>query len=139
MKFYALDPEVAGELGRNTAMDNAVHPPKVSRLHYELDAWLGDNLIQSFPCFLVTEELKQKIEAAAFSGASFAPVELTLSANFKEQHPSRAVPQFTWLKAKGCAGKDDFGVEADGTLVVSQRALNLLQELKLRHCGIVER
>lgn len=136
MKYYALDPEVAGELGKNTVMDSAVHPPVVSKLHYELDAWLGDDLIQSFPCYLATERLKRNLESASVGGVSFAPVEFSLSANFKEQHPSKVVPSFTWLKITGCASKDDFGVEADGRLVVSERALELIKHLTLKHCNI---
>lgn len=136
MKFFALDPEVAGELGKNTVMDNSVHPPKVSRLHYELDAWLGDDLIQSFPCYLATERLRRKLETASVNGVAFAPVEFSLSANFKERHPSKVVPSFAWLKITGCASKDDFGVEADGRLVVSERALELIKQLTLKHCDI---
>lgn len=54
MKFYILDPEVAGGLGTQTEIDSSVHPPLVKRLHYELDAWMGDDLVQTFPCYLVT-------------------------------------------------------------------------------------
>lgn len=139
MKFYILDPEVAGELGKSTVMDNSVHPPKVSRLHYELDAWLGDDLIQSFPCYLVSEKLKRKISASSLSGAAFAPVEFGLSSSFKERHPSKSVPDFAWFKITGFVGKDDFGIEADGRLVVSERALALIQELNLNHCEISAR
>ncbi len=139
MKFYVLEPEVAGELGENTVMDSSVHPPKVSCLHYELDAWLGDDLIQSFPCFLTSERLKQKIAASPLSGATFAPVELNLSPNFKDRHPSKSVPEFAWLKITGLVGKDDFGIEADGRLVVSERALDLIQHLNLKHCEISAR
>lgn len=139
MKFYTLDPEVAGELGKNTVMDTSVHPPAVSKLHYELDAWLGDDLIQCFPCYLVTDRLKQKIESTSLTGAAFAPVEFGMSSNFKERHPSKAVPGFAWLKITGCAGKDDFGVEADARLVVSERTLKLIQDLSLSNCEISAR
>jgi hypothetical protein len=136
MKYYVLDPEVAGELGKNTVMDVSVHPPLVSNLHYELDAWLGDDLIQSFPCHLVTDRLKNTIENTSLTGVSFAPFEFELSANFKELHPSEEVPGFAWLKIFGKAGKDDFGVEAEGRLVVSERALKSLKKFALEHCNI---
>jgi len=136
MKYYVLDPEVAGELGNNTVMDVSVHPPLVSKLHYELDAWLGDDLIQSFPCYLVTERLKKHIENASLAGVSFAPVELELSANFKELHPSKTVPDFVWLNIFGKAGRDDFAVASDGRLVVSEPALKLLKNMTLKHCKI---
>ncbi|HSY19070.1 MAG TPA: hypothetical protein VK815_12075 [Candidatus Acidoferrales bacterium] len=136
MKYFVLDPEVAGELGINTVIDVSVHPPVVSTLHYELDAWLGDDLIQSFPCYAATEHMKKCIENASLGGAAFAPMEITLSDNFKELHSSKAVPAFVWLKIFGRAGKDDFGVESDGRLAVSEKALNLIKNLKLKHCKI---
>ena len=139
MKYYELDPEVAGELGKNTVMDTSVHPPMVSKLHYELDAWMGDDLIQSFPCYLVSERLKKRFEGASLAGLEFAPVEFTVSATFKELHPSKDVPNFTWLKTVGRAGEDDFGVNSDGRLVVSERALKLIQNCNLKHCEISAR
>ncbi len=85
MRFYILDPEVAGELGRDTIMDTSVHPPTVSNLQYELDTWLGDDVIQSFPCYLVTNRLKRKLESSSFTGATFAPVEFSVSSDFKKR------------------------------------------------------
>jgi hypothetical protein len=35
MKYFYIQPEVAGGLGKNTVMDRSVHPPIVSRLHHE--------------------------------------------------------------------------------------------------------
>jgi hypothetical protein len=32
-----------------------VHPPIVSRLHLVFDTWEGDDLVERFPTFLVTE------------------------------------------------------------------------------------
>lgn len=136
MKYYTLDPEVAGELGKHTVMDFSVHPPLVSKLHYELDTWLGDDLIQSFPCYLVTERLQNQIQNATLAGASFAPVKLDLSSNFKELHPSKAVPCFIWLKISGEVGENDFGVEKNGRLVVSERALKVIKSFELKHCTI---
>lgn len=38
---------------RSTIMEATVHPPRVERLHYEFEDWLGDDLVESFPSFLV--------------------------------------------------------------------------------------
>jgi len=136
LNFYALNPEVAGELGNNTVLDVTVHPPLVSKLHYELGAWLGDDLIQSFPCFLATARLSKDIECASLGGVSFAPVQIGLSATFKALHPCETIPDFVWLKVFGQAGKDDFGLERNGRLVVSEPALNVIKNLTLNHCKI---
>lgn len=62
MRFLKLQPEVAGGLGAKTIMNTTVHPPSVSILEYEFDGWLGDDLLESFPCFVVSERLKNPLE-----------------------------------------------------------------------------
>lgn len=42
VKYFYLEPEVSGGLGDDAIMDTGVHPPVVTRLHYEFDGWLGD-------------------------------------------------------------------------------------------------
>lgn len=55
-KFYVLEPEVAGGWGGDgTVVDREFHPPIVSRLVYEFDGWLGDDLVTTFPpVYIVT-------------------------------------------------------------------------------------
>ena len=53
MNYYAIEPEVAGGLGPNTVMNRTLHPPAVSKLHYNLDGWLGDVLLETFPALLL--------------------------------------------------------------------------------------
>lgn len=76
MKYYYLEPEFSSGLGDNTIMDTAVHPPAVTRLHYEFDGWLGDSMVTSFPCYIVTEDVKEKILKSGFSGIAFGKVEV---------------------------------------------------------------
>ena len=40
MKYYVLEPEVAGGLGENSIVDHSVVPFQVTRLHYEFEGWL---------------------------------------------------------------------------------------------------
>lgn len=71
MKFFLVEPEVAGGLGKYTIMDRNTHPPIVSKLHYQFDGWLGDVLLESFPCFIVTEAAKLKLQAVGATGIRF--------------------------------------------------------------------
>jgi len=71
MKYYYIEPEVAGGLGNDTVMNRSVHPPVVTKLHYQFDGWLGDVLLESSPCFIVTELAKQKLQDARLTGATF--------------------------------------------------------------------
>lgn len=136
MKYYALNPEVAGDLGRNTKMDSSVHPPIVLRLHFELDAWLGDGLIQTFPCYLATTELCAQIEAAGCTGVRFEKAEVSASEEFYELQPDTLMPDLTWLQISGKPREADFGLTADARLVVSEHALHAIKRARLNHCDI---
>jgi hypothetical protein len=135
MKYYIIEPEVAGGFGRNTVMDSKTHPPIVQRLHYELHGWLGDELLETFPCYIVTQRLRKSIEDTGMTGAEFAAAEITVSEQFKEIYPNRIIPDFEWLRVIGRAGTDDFGTAQDNRLVVSERVLSLAG---LKHCDIAE-
>lgn len=139
MKNYVVEPEVAGGLGTNTAMDRTVHPPVVSRLHYHFEGWLGDAILESFPCFIVTEELKQKLLMAGMTGCEFDDVEITASEQFGDKMAGRLLPRFVWLKIHGEIGSRDFGSLPDGRLVVSERALEILKEFGASHALVTER
>ncbi len=128
MQYFYVEPEVSGGLGDHTIMDRSVHPPIVSKLHYQMEGWLGDAILESFPAFIVTEEAKQGLLESGVTGADFAEVEVTTTDDFRELYPNREVPPFAWLKPTGEAGQDDFGTASDGRLVVSDRALNVLRK-----------
>lgn len=126
-EFFALDPEVSGGLGPQTVMDRSVHPPVVSRLHYQFDGWLGDEIVESFPCVLVTETLFRHFEAAHLTGMEAGDVEVSLSDQFHDACPDVDLPVFVWLRVVGAAGRDDFGIGPDFRLVVSATALQVIQ------------
>jgi hypothetical protein len=136
MKYYYIEPEVSGGHGENAVMNTNVHPPEVTRLHYEFDGWLGDGIATSFPCYLVTEDVKEKILKSGFSGVLFDKVEVTTSELFEEMQPDQKLPPFVWLKVNGHAGRDDFGIARDYRLVVSQRVLDALKPLRISNALI---
>lgn len=126
-RFYVVEPEVAGGVGPHSVMDGSVHPPVVSRLHYVFDGWLGDEIVESFPCFLVTEALSIRLAQAGLTGFEIDAVEVTASDQFLDAHPGQQLPPFVWLKVDGIAGGDDFGIGPDLRLVVSSKALQAIQ------------
>jgi hypothetical protein len=138
MKYFFIEPEVAGGLGKKTIMDRSVHPPIVSKLHYQFDGWLGDVLLESFPCFIVTEAAKKKLQSVGATGIKFDEVEVTTSEQFQEIYPNRQLPKFEWLQIEGKPGKDDFGIAQDGRLVISQQMLEELRGLGISHAIIAE-
>jgi hypothetical protein len=134
--FYRLEPEVAGGLGPQTVMRRDRHPPKVERLHYVFDGWLGDDLLESFPSFIVTRSMADALKRESLSGFSLKDVKVSTSEQFAELHPGRQLPEFRWLDVTGVPGVDDFGITAPGYLVVSERALHRLRQGRLHYCKV---
>jgi hypothetical protein len=128
--YWILEPEVAGGLGEGTIVDPHTQPPVVSRLH--------DELLTTFPCYIVTERVHQALARLEPSGCAFDSVQVTTEYPFDELYPGRRLPPFSWLKITGRAGMDDFGLSADHRLVVSLRVLRCLKEFELAHCEIEE-
>ncbi|MBZ9868005.1 hypothetical protein LB515_21740 [Mesorhizobium sp. CA15] len=131
MKYFSVEPIVVGDFGEGTVMDVSVHPPIVSKLVFRVDAWPGDVLVASFPCFLITEEAKFALQKVGFSGATFADVEITISDNFRDVYSDVKIPPLVWLKIDGKAGHADFGIASDLRLVISELILDVLDELGL--------
>jgi hypothetical protein len=135
--FFSLDPEVAGELGERTVLDASAHPPIVTRLHYHVQSWLGDDVIQSFPCFVVTERLRRALEERRFSGYHVEDAEVTVDEDFRTLSPGMTLPRFYWLRVDGRPGVDDFGVSGtDYCLVVSARVLVCMRQFALKNCSV---
>src|SRR5690554_6765629 len=103
---WIITPEVAGGLGENTALDPSVHPPRVDHLHYELSGWLGDDLLEAFPCFIVTDRLARELLTSQLSGWSLAEVEITTNEEFEEFFSDTKLPSFRWLRIHGASGAD---------------------------------
>ncbi len=133
---WVLYPEVAGELGENTLMNTAVHPPVVSHLHHRVEGWLGDDLLKAFPCFLVTPALAKALEEAGLVGFSLDDVEVSVSLEFLDMYPGRVLPEFRWLKITGEDREADFCLTPDHRLEVSSQALEVLRRFNITHAEI---
>jgi hypothetical protein len=163
--YYIVEPEVAGGWGEATVADRSVNPPLVSKLEYEFHGWLGDDLLRTTPCYIVTERLAIALERSGMTGFSFDDVLITRSEEFEEAESfrptPRELPEFRWLKIHGLAGLDDFGIDntlrqrektailrrrgpaapswtGHYRLVVSERALELLRQFSIRNAVVRE-
>jgi hypothetical protein len=139
MKYSFIQPDVAGGWGENTRADTTVHPPHVRKLHYEFEDWSGDVILESFPCYIVTDQARKALDGLGATGISYDHVEVTKSIGFEALHPAgRRLPDFLWLKVTGVAGQDDFGIAPcpDLRLVISSRALEALRPLGITNALI---
>jgi hypothetical protein len=136
MNFYCIEPEVAGGLGEHTVLDTGPHPPVVHRLEYNFAGWMGDSLLESFPCFIGSDTLVEIIVRDHFTGTEIADVEISFSQEYFGRYPKEEIPHFHWLKIIGTAGSDDFGIGPDLRLVISERALNALKVVGIDNAEI---
>ncbi|MBU0865710.1 MAG: hypothetical protein KJ789_13575 [Alphaproteobacteria bacterium] len=134
--FYYLEPEVAGGLGPKSETHRDDGKLVVTRLNYEFDGWLGDALLETTPCFIVTDEARQFIDRAALTGVSFSDVEITRSGLFTDLYGEKALPHFWWMIVEGEPGADDFGMSSELRLVSSERALSILRQVGLMHAVV---
>jgi hypothetical protein len=135
MTRWYISPEVAGQLGEHTRLDPSQHPPIVMELHYEFDGWLGDDLLEGFPCFLVTEKLAEALKGSELTGWRLKDVAVSKSAIFEDLYPERDLPRFRWLIVDG-QQNDDFSLADSLRLEVSDRALDLLRTHAIDHAII---
>ena len=134
--FYYLEPEVAGGIGPKSELHRDNGKLVVTRLNYEFDGWLGDALLETTPCFIVTENARQLIEFAALTGVSFSDVEVTRSGLFTDLYGDKVLPDFWWMIVQGEPETDDFGMTSDLRLVTSERALAILRRAGLTHAEV---
>lgn len=133
---WAIEPEVAGQLGPRTEMDRSTHPPVVKSLHFVLSGWLGDALLETFPCYLATQEAIEKLAEAGLSGWADADVAFEIDEQLLGREPNLHVPTFRWFQITGELGLDDFAIGADLRLVVSARALDVLRRLGIANAEL---
>jgi hypothetical protein len=136
MKYYHLEPEVAGGIGERTALDRSGHRLKATSLHYEFDGWLGDDLLAGHPSFIATRRLAEEIKLNRLTGVTPSHMETSRSITFETIYPGRQLPEFVWLKIAGKPGVDDFGLAGNGKLIVSAKALAVLRAFNLNHCDV---
>ena len=135
--YYKLLPETPGRLGKHTTMDSSSHPPKIGNLHFEFDGWLGDELVECFPCYFITERLSIALETAGLSGFMIKEAQISYSDTFHELYPDREMPSFKSIEIFGKIG-DDFFIQKN-YLVVSSKGLTMLrQNGRMKYCEVEE-
>lgn len=136
MQYYSIEPEVAGGFGENTVISRPNGKMLVEKLHYEFQGWLGDPLLESVPCYIVTSDLASRIMGNKLTGCVIDSVEVSESDEFRLIQPNTQLPEFVWLKINGIVRSDDFALSEKLELVVSERALDLLQKSGMTHAEI---
>lgn len=138
MKYYIVEPEVAGGFGEGTIIDYSSGKMLVKELHYKFDGWLGDEILESTPCFIASKKIMQEIKRVSCTGVTFSDVEISMSDDFKSTRPSLILPEFVWLRIDGNPGCSDFAINPDLNLVVSELALEILSRVGMSHAASIK-
>lgn len=136
MPFYLLRPEVAGGWGPNIQARRDTHPPIVTHMHYEFEGWSGDDLLTTFPEFVVTDRLAAALESSTLTGFRLGSVEVSAGGMWEQMYADRPLPPCRWLQVSGKACQADLGKTALADLVVSPAALELLRGFTLSACTV---
>ena len=102
---------------------------------YEFEGWLGDDLLETFPCFVVTDRLAQAIRTSGLTGYELGTVEVVKSEIYEELQAGRDLPDFHRLFVLGDAETDDFSID-NQRLRVSDAALAVLGRFAMEHCDV---
>lgn len=121
MKYCTIEPEVSGELGERTILDSSVNPPLIQKLHFIFLGWLGDDLIECFPVYLIGERLKKYLENSVFTGFTIDTCEISISDDFYLLQPNVVIPNFFWLKINK-EKEDDFFINENNLLSIKEDA-----------------
>lgn len=150
MILYFLEPEVSGGHGEQTiyGTDEKVAKEgvsgKIKFLHYEFEGWLGDDLLESTPAFIISSYLENELRKSSIKDFKLEKCLITISDTFIEQYPNKEIPAFTrfiplgTVELEGTSFKNwsghHFCLTAKGELVVTQQAFNLLEKFSMSHC-----
>lgn len=132
---YVLEPMVAGQLGDRTDLDTSTHPPRVTAVEYVLDSPETDDLIESFPVFLVSDDLAARLRADHLAGFELARAEVVPSLEYREVYGDAPHKGYRWLRVLGDSSSDCW-LSDDHRLCVSDRMMRTLEEGDLRNCEI---
>jgi hypothetical protein len=129
--YKVIQPEVIVGLGAKTVFAEATPPFKaVVKLHIELEDWLGDDLMECHPCYIITEHLKDKLSQSDITGYTIETMLLTKNEYFANNYRiEKKLPAFYWLKVTGMPAKgDDMYIGEGKTLFVSDKLIDFLRK-----------
>jgi hypothetical protein len=127
VNFVVVKPETAG------------YPVSFRPITCRFDTWLGDDIVRAHPLLLVTSRLSQALQRlSGNSGFSLALIKVSSSPFFRREHPGRRLPRFWRMVVNGEPGKDDMGMLADHSLVVSLRVVQTLLGFSMREATMYQ-
>jgi hypothetical protein len=123
VSFFTIEPEASGSPAAGSP---------AGTLACVFDTWLGDDLIRAYPAILVTTPVKRALLGLQEpTGFEITRARVRTSGFFRKHSPGKRLPLFWTVQVRGHAGRDDLGLTAAGTLVVSRRVLDALLTFRI--------
>jgi hypothetical protein len=138
MDRFIVEPLVAGQLGDGTVMDTSTHPPVVSALEYELDGPTDEDVIESFPVFLVSEEMADRLLRADLRGFDLADASVVPSRAYLEMYGDVPHKHYRWLRPSPDPSPDSW-VDEKYRLNVSPRMMRIMEQGNIRNAHVTPR
>jgi hypothetical protein len=137
-EYLIVQPEVISGIGENTTGNNLGSQDQITNLHIEMEDWLGDDLMECFPCYIVTENFKKIFSEKKNSGYIFDDLEITFGEYFEDNFQLEVdLPKFYWLKITGIKNDSDVFIDEKLKLNVSNQFLDILKkEVSIKHLEI---
>lgn len=132
---YVLEPLVAGELGDGTRLDPSTHPPAVDVVDFVLDAPAEDDLIESFPVYLVSEHIAELLSRAGLGGFTLEGARVSPSREYVEVYGDRPHKEYRWLRLRFSPDADCW-LDNEHRLCVSERMMAVLSQGVLAGCDV---
>src|SRR5215211_250252 len=134
---YVLEPLVAGELGDETDLDTRTHPPLVHSVEFVLDLPTDEDLIESFPVFLVSEELASALTAAGFRGFQLSDAQVRPSHEYLANHGEVPHKRYRWLRLMPSRPSDCW-LDAQYRLCVSDQMYFVIARHRIDGCDVTQ-
>lgn len=147
MKYFIIEPEVAGGLGEKSKILYENGKIKaVKYLDYEFQGWLGDDILTTHPCFIVSKDLSEAIGNSSLCGYKLERISISFSDEFREFQKDCKVPDFVRIiptysiddaKLFNTLGMD-FYLYEKRYLVISETALLIIGQFHITNTTIYD-
>ncbi|MDO8416582.1 MAG: hypothetical protein Q7S87_10280 [Agitococcus sp.] len=128
--YFTMLPEASGEVVR--PLRETPFVPLPTRFIVYASAY--DELIAIRPYFLVTTQLKTRLEQAQLTGVTFECAHVVVAS----EAPLLLLKSTFWqLLPATTVASPDVQINSDGTLIVSEKALAMFKSPSLKNCTVL--
>lgn len=137
MKYYTLEPDVPGSVADPRSIIQ--NYDTIQSIHYIFDCWPEDDILTSYPVYIVRKNLAKEFGNSNLTGFSIKACEVSKGKQFAIASPGCGkLPLYEWLHVSGRAGIDDFGITQNLRLAISESVVDTLIEFRVSNSKITE-